>query len=270
MLDEMNDLAIRLDPSLLLDDLGFTPDPWQRDVLRSVADRLLLLCCRQAGKSTTSATLALYTALYEPGALVLLVSPSLRQSGELYRKVVNFYNDLGRPVPATQDSAISLTLASGSRIVSLPGSPNTIRGFSGPSLIVADEAALIDDDLFTAIMPMLAVSRGRLVCLSTPMGRRGFFYSQWGEGGAAWQRHKATALDCPRIDPAWLQEQRAILGPRWFGQEFLCEFTEGVDQVFSTDAVLAAFTSDEAPLFGLTELVTGLVDSEERPLVLGS
>src|SRR3982751_3240817 len=175
----LDDLARRLDPSLLLDDLGFIPDPWQREVLRSTAERLLLLCCRQAGKSTATAALALPPALYEPGALVLLVSPSLRQSGELFRKVTGFYGDLGRPVPATQDSAVSLVLANGSRVVSLPSSPATIRGFSGPRLIVADEAALITDDLFAAILPMLAVSRGRLVGLSTPMGRRGFFHQQW-------------------------------------------------------------------------------------------
>jgi hypothetical protein len=218
----LDDLARRLDPSLLLDDLGFAPDPWQRAVLRATADRLLLLCCRQAGKSTTSAALALHAALYQPGSLVLVVSPSLRQSGELFRKITGFYGDLGRPIAVTQDSAVSLALANGSRVVSLPGNPATIRGFSGPRLIVADEAALIADDLFAAIMPMLAVSRGRLACLSTPLGKRGFFHAQWEQGGGSWARFKATAHDCPRIDPAWLKEQRSILG---------------------------AFTSDEPPLF---------------------
>lgn len=249
MPDGLGRIGTRLDPSLILDDLGFTPDPWQRSVLRSTAGRLLLLCCRQAGKSTASAAMALHTALSEPGSLVLLVSPSLRQSGELFRKVTGSYADLGRPVSATQDSAISLALANGSRVVSLPGSPATIRGFSGPRLIVADEAALIPDDLFAAILPMLAVSRGRLVCLSTPMGRRGFFHDQWNEGGSAWERHKATALDCPRIDRQWLEEQRKILGDRWWAQEFLCEFVEALGQVFATDAVLGAFDSDCQPLF---------------------
>jgi hypothetical protein len=250
MLAELSRLATRLDPSLLLDDLGFQADPWQRAVLRSTADRLLLLCARQAGKSTASAALALHTALSEPGALILVVSPSLRQSSELYRKIAGFYADLGRPIPAVQDSAVSLALANGSRVVSLPGSPATVRGFSGPRVIVADEAALIADEMFAAILPMLAVSRGRLVCLSTPMGARGFFHDQWENGGPAWERHKATAYDCPRVGREWLQEQRAILGDRWWSQEFLCEFVEALGQVFPTDAVLAAFVSDRTPLFG--------------------
>src|SRR3982751_1055677 len=205
MLAELSRLATRLDPSLILDELGFDPDPWQRSVLRSTAARLLLLCARQCGKSTASAALAVLTALYEPGSLILLVSPSLRQSSEIYRKVTGFYRDLGEPVPAVQDSAISLTLASGSRVVSLPGSPATVRGYSSPRLIVADEAALIADEMFAAILPMLAVSAGRLVCLSTPMGARGFFHAQWTDGGPAWERHKATAYDCPRITREWLE-----------------------------------------------------------------
>src|SRR5262245_13504317 len=113
----LNDLAAALDPSLLMGDLGLTPDPWQRRVLRSTADRLLLLCSRQAGKSTVTAILGLHTALYRPGSLVLLLSPSQRQSGELFRKLTGFYADLGRPLGAVEDSATTLGLGNGSRVV---------------------------------------------------------------------------------------------------------------------------------------------------------
>src|ERR1035437_4701637 len=64
----------------------------------------------------------------------------------------------------------------GSRICSLPGDPKTIRGFSAPALILEDEAAFVDDELFAAIKPMLAVSRGQLILMSTPFGRRGHFF----------------------------------------------------------------------------------------------
>src|ERR1035437_3697783 len=146
----LNNLATALDPSILMDDLGLTPDPWQRLVLRSTSDKCILLCARQAGKSTTTAALALHTAIYQPGSLVLLLSPSLRQSGELFRKVTGFYGDLGRPVSAEQESATTLSLGNGSRVVSLPGSPDTVRGFSGVRLLVIDEAAMTSDELFIA------------------------------------------------------------------------------------------------------------------------
>jgi hypothetical protein len=242
-------LATILDPSLIMGDLGMMPDPWQSQVLRSRSDRLLLLCSRQSGKSTTTAALGLHTALYQPDSLVLLLSPSLRQSGELFKKLTGFYADLGKPLAATQESATTLALENGSRVVSLPGSPDTIRGFSGVRLLVIDEAAMTSDDLFVAASPMLAVSRGRLVALSTPMGQRGWFHDQWEDPTATWERVKVTAHDCPRVDPAFLVEQRLLLGERWFRQEYECSFEATLDQVFSTEDVLAAFDSHETPLF---------------------
>src|SRR5829696_1961319 len=92
------DLALALDPALLADQAGFTPDSWQAQVLRRAAPRLLLNCSRQSGKSTVSAVLAVHTALYEPGALVLLLSPSQRQSAELFKKCLAIYRALDRPV----------------------------------------------------------------------------------------------------------------------------------------------------------------------------
>ena len=136
----------------------------------SGASRQLLLCCRQSGKSTTTATLALHTAFYEPGALILLLSPSLRQSQELFKKVQDVYRVLSNPAPLQAESALRLELANGSRIVSLPGTEGTVRGYSGVSLVVIDEAARVNDELYYAVRPMLAVSGGRLIALSTPWG----------------------------------------------------------------------------------------------------
>src|SRR3954453_23162463 len=96
-------LATALDPALLMEDAGLEPDPWQLAFLHSTAPRVLLLASRQSGKSTATSLLALHTALYRPGALVLLIAPTFRQSSELYRKVTGFYADLGRPVPAHQE-----------------------------------------------------------------------------------------------------------------------------------------------------------------------
>src|SRR5205085_9545029 len=86
-LDLALDLAHALDPVAFVQDrLKFEPDPWQASLLRSRAPWILLNCCRQSGKSTTTAAFALHTAIYNPG-LILLVSPSLRQSKELFAKI---------------------------------------------------------------------------------------------------------------------------------------------------------------------------------------
>lgn len=249
MVDLAHDLAAALDPVALARRAGWGPDPWQAEVLRSTAPRSLLLCARQTGKSTTTAVLALHRALYHPGSLILLLSPSLRQSGELFRKVMDAYSAVGRPVPVAGESALRLELDNGSRVVSLPGQEATIRGYSGVALLVVDEAARVADDLYYSIRPMLAVSGGRLVALSTPFGKRGWFHSEW-TGSNAWTRVKVPAAACSRISPAFLAEERAALGNWWYSQEYLCEFRDTVDSVFTFDAVMGALSSDVAPLFG--------------------
>jgi hypothetical protein len=217
-------LALLCDPALLFELRGLTPDPWQRELLRSSAPRVLLNCCRQSGKSTTVAALALYTALARPGQLVLLLSRAQRQSAELFRKVMDFYQALDRPLPAAAESALSLELANGSRIVSLPGQEENIRSFSGVNLLVLDEAARVPDELYKAVRPMLAVSGGRLVLLSTPFGRRGFFYEAWHDRAGAWQKFEVVASQVPRIAPVFLDEERRALGSSWFAQEYECRF----------------------------------------------
>lgn len=115
------DLRMALDPvAFAKEALGFGPDPWQERVLRLQAKRLLLCCARQTGKSTVTAILALHRALFYPSSLVLLVSPSLRQSSELFRKVLSFYRQLDQAIPPEAESSLRLELKSGSRIVSLP------------------------------------------------------------------------------------------------------------------------------------------------------
>lgn len=189
-----HDLSYALDPALLMGQIGLSPDPWQEQLLRSSAQRQILLCCRQAGKSTSTAVLALHDALYASPALVLLLSPSLRQSQELFRKVMATYHAIEHRVPSTFESALRLELANGSRIVSLPGKEETVRGYSGVSLIIVDEASRVSNELYFSVRPMLAVSGGRLICLSTPFGKRGFFFEEW-ENGDGWERIRITAGD---------------------------------------------------------------------------
>ena len=118
-------------------------------------------------------------------------------------------------------------------------------------LLVIDEASRTPDAMFVAVNPMLAVSRGRLVAMSTPRGKRGWFWDQW-ENRRQWQRFEVPATRCPRISPRFLAEQERDLGPRWFRQEYMCSFEDTVGQVFSTSSVQAA-RSDSLPYFLWTE-----------------
>jgi hypothetical protein len=217
-------LALALDPALILQARGLRPDPWQRELLLCADRQVLLNASRQSGKSTVVSALALHTALFRPGALVLLVSPSLRQSAEIFRKVIDAYKALGRPLPALTRTQLRLELANGSRVLCLPGREDTIRSFGGVNLLVIDEAARVADDLYRSVRPMLAVSQGRLVALSTPFGQRGWFYQEW-SGAGPWKRVQVTWRDCPRITPEFIAEETRALGPAWVAQEYETLFT---------------------------------------------
>jgi hypothetical protein len=183
---------------------------------------LLLNCCRQAGKSTVVALRALAESLWHADTRVLIVSRSLRQSTELFRIITDFYRQLGEPIRQSSTKG-ELLLNNNSRIVCLPCKEETIRGFSSISLLILDEAARVPDDLYRAVRPMLAVSNGRMICLSTPCGKRGFFYDCWSSGGDDWQRIEVPATKIPRIKPEFLVQERRAMGATFFRQEYLCQ-----------------------------------------------
>jgi hypothetical protein len=182
-------------PELILQQAGVISDPWQAEVLRTEKTQILLLCSRQVGKTLVAAALALRTALLEAPALVLVLTPSERQSSEFMRRIKALHDALRQPMKAagrvqsvyekqvaeagqddvyfrlpakTRDSSLQLHLDNGSRIIGLPASEGKVRVYSSVALLLIDEASRVDNALYRAMRPMLAVSRGRLLALSTP------------------------------------------------------------------------------------------------------
>jgi hypothetical protein len=246
--DLARDLRWALDPvAFAVEGLGFTPDPWQARALRSPVRRALWNVSRQLGKSTTAAALALHATIYTPRALVLLLSPSLRQSSELFRKVSDFTDALAVHPTLTEDNRLSMALDNGGRVVSLPSSQGTVRGYSAVTLVVEDEASQVPDDLHAAVRPMLAVSNGRMILMSSPYGQRGHFYLAWRDGGPDWERVEVPARECPRISPEFLAAERKALGESWYAQEYECRFVETLQTVFGMDLLRAALSPDVPP-----------------------
>ena len=245
---DWDNLARALDPAILMRDVGFEPDPWQARALRSRSKRLALLASRQSGKSTTVSCIANHEALYHPGSLTLLLAPIERQSEELFRKVLAVYTNLGRPVAARRELSLSIELENGSRIVALPGKEANIRSFSSVTLAIIDEAARVPDELIMGVSPMLAISRGRLLMLTTPFGRRGIFFDTWESNDPTWERIRAVAAECPRYDPEFLEGERRLLGPRYFAQEYESTFVEAEGQLFSTESINAIYSGSDDSL----------------------
>lgn len=231
-MDKSTDLLLALDPVSLARAAGIEPDPWQSRLLCSTAKQVMLLCSRQVGKSTSVALLATHTARYQDGAQILLLAPSERQSMELLRTTQAIWHSIPSPVEAKADTLTRMEMSNGSRILALPGSKgDSIRGIPHVDLLIIDEAARVLLELIAAARPMLAVSGGRLVLLSTPAGRRGWFFEEW-EHGSGYQRFSVKAEECPRISKEFLASERAALGPTWYSQEYENQFVSVEGSVF--------------------------------------
>ena len=246
-----NTLARGLNPVLLARACGIDPDPWQAEFLRSDSRQMILLCCRQSGKSTISSILALYKAFYHPNSNILLLSKTQRQSQDLFKKVIHHLKVLPtdeRPA-IIKETGMQLELANGSKIVALPGSEDTIRGKSAIDLMIIDEAAFVYDSFYFTVRPMLAVSQGRMVAISTPHSKRGWFYDTWTQEDNGWHKIKITARECPRITPEILEQERTVMPSYMFKTEYECEFMENEGQLIPTEYIMRAIKDvDWTPL----------------------
>ena len=224
------------------DNLGISPDDLQAEVLNATENRLLLLCTRQWGKSTIAAAKALHHALTTPNAFILVASASKRQSKELVLKFNEFaQRALGKSPKSEGDG---YRLPNRARIVPLPQSPDKVRCYSAPTLIIIDEAAFVKDELYEALTPALATSNGALWLLSTAGEKKGFFHKTWVGRANDWKLVKATADDCPRISSQFLAGERIAKGEVTYLREYYCEFHSGRHQFVDESYLEAIFDSD--------------------------
>jgi len=232
-------------PVLFARACGIDPDPWQEQVLNSESKRILLNNCRQSGKSSIVAIMAIHHALYTSDAMIIVISHTLQQAGETFRKIIDAYKQRGKPVVSETQTVHRLDLKNGSRVVTLTGqAPDSIRGFSNVSLLIVDEAAQVPDDAYFAARPMLAVSEGRIVLLSTPHGQQGFFANAW-FNETEWEKYEINADQCPRLSKEFLAEEK-MLYPNWFfNQEYYNEFSLNQDSVFTEADINAALSHPE-------------------------
>lgn len=232
--DLAKDLRLRLDANALAEHCGYDLDPWQRELVQSPAKQVLIAAARQVGKTLACGVVAAHEALRLPDGLVVVVSPSQRQSTELFRGVVDLIRK-AKLETITAESSMRCELGNGSRVVALPGSSQTIRGLSGARAIIVDESAFVPDELYAAVMPMAATSDGRLILASSPAGTLGYFAKQWRDGGDVWERLRVRADQCSRISPEFLERQKLMLTDMQYRAEFLAEFVEGAGAVFRVD-----------------------------------
>lgn len=201
----------------------------------------------------TSAARTLAHCLTHRDALAMVFTPTLRQSMEYVRHVRLFDRAAGQPVKVERSAGTILEWANGSRLMALPDRQQGVVGFT-PTKIVIDEASRVSDVLYLSLRPMLALGRAELELLSTPFGKRGFFFDivNTPARAARFRQWQVPASRCPRISREFLAEEMVELGERWYRQEYDLAFNDSVDSVFTASVIEAAMRRTAiGPLFDL-------------------
>jgi hypothetical protein len=221
--------------------LKFMPDRKQTEVLDSPAKQVLLNCTRHWGKSTLAAARAVYEAHHRPQGVIAIINPTMRQSCQFMEIVAAFVQQID---DCARIGGAALRLRNGSRIAGVRASAAALRKLDGLAMLVMDDAARISDRLYQTARRKLAGTDSLFWLLSTPNGKRGFFWKLAKVRHSEWHRLTVPAEACPRIPAAFVEEKQRTMFPRAFRQDYECRFAELREEIFNPAIVRQAFRKD--------------------------
>ena len=208
-------------------------DPWQLRFMCDQSKDIVRLMHRQSGKSTMASLKASHMAIFRPNSVILLISATLDQAGALFKKVRTFFKSTIYRQMMSVDNKTSLELSNGSLIKSVVADPWNARGYTA-DMIILDECAGISDDVFDAMGPSRLVSHGIQISMSTPLEDKGRFYEYC--QNPEMSRYILTVEDNPRMQTpeamSFLKGEKARMGSRVYGREYLCRFLSALDGIF--------------------------------------
>jgi len=213
-------------------------DKWQEEVLNTEGN-ICLRSGRQVGKSTIISLKAGEFAVKNKDKLIMVIASVERQAYLLFEKILAYlhanyrsYIKKGKDRPTKH----KINLNNGSTIYCLPTgmSGYGIRGFT-VNLLIADEAAFIPEEVWTAVTPMLAITRGDIWLLSTPHGKEGFYYRAFQD--ETFTAFHVSSEDCPRKNVKFLESEKARMTKVQYAQEYLGEFCDELMQFFPTQLI---------------------------------
>lgn len=213
---------------------GFKPYSHQRaviDLLRDSHGTGRVVSCvssRQKGKSLMLCNLLLYFALNYSNTDNFAVSPTLKQSKKLYKEIKNGIST--KIIKTSNSTDFVIEFINGSTIqLRSAEQGDALRGYTADFLAI-DEAAYIDDEIFTTILPWVDVRKAPILMVSSPFKKNGFFYRycKMGESGeypnimtVNWSDEKFKEDINKLLPEEKLNEYRRIIPPQQFRTEYL-------------------------------------------------
>jgi hypothetical protein len=214
---------------------------YQKALLADRSPARLVCKSRQVGITAVLALETCHIALHQPGATILWLSKD-REAASLalgYAKTAL----RGLDAKLERDAETFIRLENGSKVISLPASPATARGFAATAVYL-DEFAHVHyaQEVYQSVEPTVAQG-GRITAISTPAGKANLFFLLWsGQQGGEWSRQTIYWYDCPAYNPdgyrllavaerqtvgergEWYRQMRPKFTAQSWAQEFCCDF----------------------------------------------
>lgn len=111
---------------------------------------------------------------------IIVAGTREKTTKKIFDRFSSLYDKFGHLI-SRREGALNFRLIDGTEFLGLPASAEAITGLTKVGGIFVDEAAkfnLVDDQpVMNAIKPIVEINRSDLFLVSTPKGRRGFFYN---------------------------------------------------------------------------------------------
>jgi hypothetical protein len=221
-------------------------DEWQKKVLEADGN-ICLRAGRQVGKSTVISIKAAEYAINNRNKTILIIASVERQAYLLFEKTMDYiFTNYPKMIKKGKERPTKhrISLNNGSEIYSLPTGlmGHGIRGYT-IDMLIADEAAFIPDDVWTSVTPMLAITKGKIILLSTPCGKSGYFYNCFNND--SFLKFHISSEECPRKNQKFLDEEKKRMSKWQYAQEYLGEFIDELRQFFPTELIKERMTLNE-------------------------
>lgn len=223
---------------------------YQRQWAQDDARWKIGLMARQTGKDFSSGEEGIRHCyqhdLRRERTMWLIAAPSERQSLESFEKWKEWAEAYRVAIAGIEEErdggseallkSATIVFPNGSRVVAVPGKPETVRGFSANVLLTEFAFFEQPDKTWRAILPSITNPlRGGLKkvrIISTPNGQGNKFHELWvknfGVAGAKWSTHRVTIHDAVKAGlPIDVEELRSAYDDaEGWAQEYECEFLD--------------------------------------------
>lgn len=215
----------------------FSPHKGQKAIIDGFADSKhkfgVVATGRQFGKSLLAQNLMLYWLLQNPNQKGAWITPVYNQC----KKIFNELTDAANPIIISQNKAdLTIQFINGSTLQFLStDNYNTIRGFSFHYMVL-DEAAFIKQDAIEqAVLPTLTAIGKKCLIISTPKSKNWFYeyFLRGNTSNSVYISFKGISRDNPYVSREFIIEQHKSLPREIYYQEYLAEFTDAGNDVFT-------------------------------------